>query len=638
MSAESPVSEPVGRPADDVIALEACFDVFSSMSPGRHSRSLGMATLTIDQPAGQAPRCLTLAAADQLDVRLPPGFRLEHARGGGHLLLSDTVAAPAYWVPHWPRFVEMDANGRLVGLGSLQIDRFDVFDSSLQLSVRAPDRRIEWTVWQLPTSQDLQEAGPLERARWFMLGSHTVLAGRADVYLHMVGGTVFENRKAWPNDWRVFSENDGHALHLTLGGLAKASGDALLNGLRRQVREAVLARQSDDGGYRHGEWTQLMESHYRLHCSAMHLMMDALDLDPEPRVEQSLRRAAAFIARQAVELSFGHWLLHDELEHSTEAFAKGPFRWVPSRAFGKSEANMLVLNSHLDAMVALSRYAQVTGDQQYVALLQSAHRATQAVLSLRPAQWLYRPLFSVIGWTFLPLDRARALPVWKRALKRLAWQRLIPLLPRIKARFPRLVMPGGFIDRDLCLCTWAPDYHAVNLMDLARYLRHFDDATVRRVLIESLDFTHATGLVNRWMEMGYRRYAVGFWVEALCHVCQLMPEESKYRQWLVEAVLLLEDAGMGLPPSVLGANSEALPAHRQMPCPEPADMGLRLVNLGHREVPELLVVNTGKTTRKLEWNHPPVAAIRWQDAGRRPLPDAVPHVPARGWLWGTAAH
>lgn len=623
-----------------VVDLAACFAEAAAAAPGRHRIDLAGPTAVVDVPAGTAPRCLTLTTRGALTLRLPPGYRMAVAPGGGHVLSSDVAGAPSYWAPHWPRLAELDAMGRLLTLGSLPIERFEAQGDVLTMSVQAIDGRIEWTLWQLPAALGWRDAGALERARWFMLGSHTVVAGRADVYLHMVAGTVFENRKAWPNDWRVFSENDGHALHLTLAGLARASDDAMLDALRRQVLEAVLARQSEDGGYRHGEWTQLMESHYRLHCSAMHMMMDALDLSPEPRVEAALRRAAAYLARQAVPLSFGHWLLHDELEHSLEAIRQSPLRWEPSAAFGKAESNMLVLNSHLDGMVALARYAEITGDTHYAPLLQSAHQATRAVLSLRPAEWLYRPLFRLIGWTFLPADRAHALPVWKRALKRLTWQRLIPLLPKIKARYPRLVMPGGYIDRDLSQQHWALDYHAVNLMDLVRYLRRFDDAVVRQVLTEALDFTHGTGLVQRWMELGYRSYAVGFWVEALCHACQLMPAEAKYRQWLVEAVLLLEDAGMGLPPSVLGANSEAVPADLQMPCPEPSDPGLRIVNLGTRTAPELLVVNSGKTALALHWARPPASAVAWHDAAGRPRPasrDAL-HVPARGWLWGRAAH
>lgn len=627
-----------GEPA--VVDLAACFAGVASAAPGRHRQALAGAIAVFDVPAGTAPRCLTLTATGALTLRLPPGYRMAVAPGGGHVLSSAAAGAPSYWAPYWPRVAELDALGRLLTLGSLPIEHFEAQGDALTLSVTARGGRIEWTLWQLPAAMGWHAAGTLERARWFMLGSHTVVAGRADVYQHLVSGTVFENRKAWPNDWRVFSENDGHALHLTLQGLARASGDGMLHALRRQVLEAVLARQSDDGGYRHGEWTQLMESHYRLHCSAMHLMMDALDEAPEPRVEQALRRAAAYLARQSVPLSFGHWLLHDELEHSLEAIRQSPLRWVPSRAFGKAESNMLVLNSHLDGMVALARYAEITGDAQYAPLLQSAHQATRAVLSLRPAEWLYKPLFALIGWTFLPVDRAMALPVWQRALKRLTWQRLIPLLPKIKARYPRFVMPGGYIDRDLSQLHWALDYHAINLMDLVRYLRRFDDALVRQVLLASLDFTHASGLVQRWMELGYRSYAVGFWVEALCHACQLLPAEARYRQWLAEAVLLLEDAGMGLPPSVLGANGEAVPAHQQLPCPEPVAAALRIVNLGTRIAPELLVVNTGKAALALQWARPPQVPLAWHDAGGRPLRpgSAAAQVPARGWLWGRAAH
>ncbi len=182
------------------------------------------------------------------------------------------------------------------------------------------------------------------------------------------------------------------------------------------------------------------------------------------------------MARQTAQLSFGTWLLHDELEHSVDKMKLGPFKWVPSTVFGKAESNMLVLNSHLDATIALDRYAQVTGDQQFSALVRSARDAAGAVLSCAAQSRCTGLLFWLIGLTFLPASEASALPLWKRALKRLTWKYVIPRLPDIKARFPRVVMPGGYIDRELTLRTWAHDYHAINLMDLARYLRRFDDA------------------------------------------------------------------------------------------------------------------------------------------------------------------
>ena len=646
--AQSPLADAAPAPRDGAIGLDALFGPprAGRAGPWRERVDAGpgtpalvrdhtgvgglivvsaMATATATATATAAPRWAS-----------PAGYSAGLAPGGGYLLCSEHAQAPSYWLPLAPRHVEREARGRLLQLLPAHLAALVQAQGLLQVGFAPATQPLELLVWQLPPGMRPCAPLALERAPWFTLGSHTVIQGRADVYQHLVAGTVFENRKAWPNPWRVFSENDAHSLHLLLAGLAAASGDPLLAAMRGQILLAVLDRQADDGGYHHGEWTDTMESHYRLHCSAMHLMMDALAQRPDAAVEQALRAAAAFMARQAVRLSFGQWLLHDELEHSVGQMKLGPFKWVPSTAFGKAESNMLVLNSHLDATIALDRYAQLTGDAQYAPLVQSARQSTRAVLGLRSAEPLYRMLFWLIGLTFLPTPQAAALPLWKRALKRLTWQHLMPRLPDIKARWPRLVMPGGYIDRELTLRTWAHDYHAVNLMDLARYLRRFDDAVVREVLVQGLEFTRRSGLLGRWREMAYQKYALGFWAETLYHVCTLFPDAT-YRQWLAEAMLDLEDLQLGQPPSLLGANAEAVAPAEQLPCPSPVDVRLRVANLGRRCAPELLVLNPCAVALPLAWETELPEGLSWlRDDGSELSPNAL--LGPRSWVRGRLAH
>ena len=110
---------------------------------------------------------------------------------------------------------------------------------------------------------------------------------------------------------------------------------------------------------------------------------------------------------------------------------------------------MLVLNTHLDTTIAMNRYRLITGDTQYQALVVSALNSTRAVLGLRTADWLYKPLFWAIGLTMLPTESASKLSIPIRAIKRFAAQYLIKKLPNIKEFFPRLVMPNGYIDRQM---------------------------------------------------------------------------------------------------------------------------------------------------------------------------------------------
>ena len=127
-----------------------------------------------------------------------------------------------------------------------------------------------------------------------------------------------------------------------------------------------------------------MESHYRLHCSAMHLMMDALSEDDDPVVRSALVRGMAFISDKYDATGVGAWFYHDELETSAAGMRRAPFKWWPGTALGKSPQNMLVLNTQLDTLVALERYRTLTGDAQYAPLVESGYQAARAVLALRP--------------------------------------------------------------------------------------------------------------------------------------------------------------------------------------------------------------------------------------------------------------
>ena len=591
--------------------------------------------------SGRTACCFArFAAPDHPRIRLelPGQHRVETTTAGGWLLIPASNDHDTYWLPAPPVLRALDDAGHILAERNAEIIGLQADTTGLAMELSVPAGMVlDVLAWRFPPeagiSEELNRPHALENQSYFLWGSHTAYRRPADVYLHLIHGHVYENRYAWPYKRKIGSENDAHALYVTLCGLRRATGKQLYRLLNNQLLLSVLSRQSEDGGWRHGEWTDGMESHYRLHCSAMHLLMDALSERDDPAVRQALEKAAAYVAKQKDQLAIGTWFLHDELEQSVEAMKRGPFHWIPSHALGKSESNMLVLNTQLDTSIALERCRQLTGDLSHQATLSSAHAATCAVLALRPAEGLYRALFRAIGLTFLPAPEASRLPLWQRAVKRLAWKYLIPQLPRIKAKWPRLVMPGGYIDRELTLKTWAHHYQSVNLMDLARYLRRFDAPTVNKVLQEGARFTQHSGIRKRWAELNYGAYALGFWAESLYQLCTLT-EAPEYRAWLVDALLDLEDLGMGLPPSLLGANAEAVAPADQWACPSPTDSRLRVANLSRKGGVEWLVVNPLAQPMPLEWEAQIEDAMNWTDAQGRPLNAEALIVPARGWVWG----
>ena len=509
--------------------------------------------------------CLFLRHSVQASFTLPAAYGFLACAAGGWLLLSDDSTQPTYWAPHPLTYRKLNADGHILQERPASITEVFTAQDSTTLRVVQEEEgwRLDGVLWRFDRSEEslvaeLQALAPIETQGYFLLGSHTRYRQPSDLYRHLIFGWVYEDRYSWPHKRRICSENDAHALHLIFSGLQRATGKRTYGLLKAQLLLAVLSRQSEDGGYRHGEWTEHMESHYRLHCSAMHLMMDALSEVDDPVVRAALARGMAFIADKHDVTEVGAWFYHDELELTKSGMNCAPFKWLPGQALGKSPQNMLVLNTHLDTLIALDRYRQLTGDARFSALVESGVKSAHALLALRSAEWLYRLLFSAINLTLLPTAQAMRLPIWMRLWKRIGWQVFIPHLYQIKNRFPRLVMPGGYIDRHLGLGSWAFHYLTVNIMDLTRARRRFGGLGFDDVLHEAARFTHKSGVRGRWKELKYERYALGFWAEALWHMCQEFPDHAEYQDWYKDACSDLEAMNMGLPPSQLRSNAEAM--------------------------------------------------------------------------------
>lgn len=514
------------------------------------------------QDAFAGADCLFLRSDAAIPLRLDGNYALLRCAAGGWLLQNRDSAASSFWLPMPATLRRISAQGHILEERAADWNGFEIDSTGLEIAFASVPEgwSLDAVVWKLNDSMfidELMELAPDETQGYFLLGSHTRYGQPADLYRHLIHGWMYEDRYAWPHKRRICSENDAHALHLIFSGLQRATGKRIYGLLKTQLLLSVLSRQSDDGGFRHGEWTDHMESHYRLHCSAMHLMMDALSEAGDPVVRTALEKAARFVSDKRDTTEAGAWFFHDELELSEKGMNGAPFKWLAGRALGKSPQNMLVLNTHLDILIALDRFRQMTGDAQYAPLVDSGVKSTNAVLGLRPAELLYQLLFSAINLTLLPTAQAKRLPFWKRMWKRFGWQVFIPHLYQIKNRFPRLVMPGGYIDRHLGLGSWAFHYHTVNLMDLVRARRRFGGTQFDAVIREAAQFAQSSGVRGRWKELKYERYALGFWAEALWHLCREFPDHVEYRDWYREACADLEALNMGLPPSHLSVNAEA---------------------------------------------------------------------------------
>ena len=621
------------EPPPDAAAVAACATaVRHRWQPGSALDALLDVSLTDDA------RCLMLrvdGSAATVQLQLADCAAIEASAAGGWFLPRHARPDRVFWLPRAPCVRELDEHARIRSDEPAAIAALSLDGHVASMTVELPPGKVlDCVIWDLPAAlaRELAQQNALENQGLFLWGSHTVYRKPADLYRHLVHGHVYEDRYEWPLRRKTCSENDAHALSVCLGGLGGATGKRVYALLQQQLLLAVLARQDADGGFRHGEWTNARESHYRLHASAMHLMMDTLSAAPDPAVHSALSRAMAYACRQRDRTALGDWFLHDELELSADGMNAGPFKWIASTACGKSPTNMLVLNTHLDTLVALLRYRELSGDRDYDALIDSARAAALGVLALRPMEGPYRLLFALLAPTFLPTRRAAALSLPRRALKRLAWRYLLPLLPRLKARYPRLVMPGGYVDRDLSLQTWSHRYLTVNSMDLARLARRLpQDAEFMNVLADSLRFAERSGLAEKWREREADQYSIGFLVEALYQMCTL-DSADEWRALLAQQVLAAHDLELGLPPSVLGGNRE-IDTSSDTACPTPSDPRLRVVFIVGRDSREVLVVNPTSAPLAMAWEQAPPAALRWRGPANEPVEDSVP-LPARHWRRG----
>lgn len=595
-------------------------------------------------------------------VRFPPGAarvarfvvegisELEACASGGWLIQAGNRVDPNYWVPRLPILRSFDAHGRILSEEAAAIVEFHATPAKLELAVSVPgDLHLDWLFWRLNPKADglvadLRTQLNVERQRAYLWSSQTIYRSAASLYSYLIHGHVYQNAPAWPRKWKFCSELDAYELYSTLSGLELATGKRLYGLLKRQILLSVISRQALDGAWYHGEWTDLMEWHARFHTGALLLLESALEERDDVVVSESLAKGAAFAASRTDQTDLGLWFLHDSLEESAAAMQEmvsemvqrtGAGAWKPSRMLGKSDTNKMVLNTHVDTTVALDRYRAITGDHRYDEHLASAVRATRALLNLRPAEMLYRIVYWAIGLTLLPAAEAERLPLPLRALKRAAWKYMVPQLYRVKRAFPRIVMPGGFTERHLSPLHFDPKYHAVNILDLARLWRRFPEPDIWSALREATGFVTDTSILDYWAEAKPRQFAIVVWADALYHLC-LLNDSPEYRRYLADAMLRIEDAGLGYPPSLLGANPEAVEATRRVGCPSPADARLGVANLCGARGKEIIVVNPSASELELAWERDFGNDLVWTigEDPAAPPGGARLRVPGRGWLWG----
>jgi hypothetical protein len=146
-----------------------------------------------------------------------------------------------------------------------------------------------------------------------------------------------------------------------------------------------------------------------------------------------------------------------------------------------------------------------------------------------------------------------------------------------------------------------------------------------------VDFAVRSHITQHWKESPESCDTLGFWAEGMLQLCVQHPLKE-YRKWLASAVIDLTDAGLGLPPSLLGANSEIVSYDQALPCPSPADPRMRIINLSVHQKTEFLAINPAPDSVTLAFDSGVPEGIVWR------LPETgqpAQAIPARGWVVGS---
>jgi hypothetical protein len=343
-------------------------------------------------------------------------------------------------------------------------------------------------------------------------------------------------------------------LYELLGILGAATGKAVYATLREAVAYAVLLALGDDHRWRHGNWTELDETHTRLQLDGIALLLAHHAASGEPRFHERAVAALEWLLGIAEPLGGdGLWFLHDTLELDLTT-ARRFYAMRPSTAFGKSHGNTLCLNTQLDTLTALARLGAVTPGSPYHAPFVRGLRAAEHVLAARPSERWFAAITRI---------RDRALRAQRPSadgqsrdgggwalVERIARR----LLRRSKERWPRLVLPNGYIERDLTAAAFSDFYHVQNVKDLlalerlapAAWMRPVIDAGVTWLLDQDLAHLVARhrGATSLLAVLGM---ALGRATGAAGAAPDGAPDAARLRERLEAAARRLDQAGIGLP-------------------------------------------------------------------------------------------
>jgi hypothetical protein len=457
-----------------------------------------------DSIANEGVECVFISFCCEHDTELTLlfGDSNVHEFEWGHIVNGSGENSAMFWLPKTPVSRIYDIHKRIHQSNQADVTFSDNIAAAMTI-VCPSGMRTEFCLLRFSkdTKQlqlQLTDRDSFEDAEFFRLHRNIFnYKGLCDLWDYLIQGKIY---KPSPNNSTVSvqSQHTAYSLYYHMSYLHDRFGKHIYNIARQLVAYAVLLSQDQGGRWKHGLWADKMETHCVFQVSGIDVLVDYYQISGGDIFLEKAKDAADYLVEIADHLSGDMlWFLHDSLELNIDDARLFYKDILPSKSFGKSESNTLCLNSHLGTMIILRRLSKLEGGQRYTTPLQKAGDALKMILTLKPAGFLYGPIYWLrdLFHTMAEKKPCRLTDKLRRkneSFLRKGW------LFRLKVRHPRIVMPNGFTERDITASLLMNDYHLVNMRDLLYVYRDVPEQWLCDIIEKCMRYTVQSSVVHNF--------------------------------------------------------------------------------------------------------------------------------------------
>jgi len=294
------------------------------------------------------------------------------------------------------------------------------------------------------------------RSDWFFARTPS------DVWNYLINGSLYDPRSHKSIGKRFKCQQCAYAWWSYFGFLYKETGKKLYTTMQDEVAYSILLDMSEKGEWGHGHWSNDIETHARFHLSGLHLFISQYEKTGDLIWLEAAERGMDFVSLHLMEKIDDDclWFLHDTIEHNNKLLP----HHFKSTIFGKTTGNSLCINTHVQALTVLHRLCVlIPGKKVYAEMFENGARALRKVLDYQPGELIYRILMPLV---IKHMSRKRNNSLKDKAKNIIEGFMIKTIYWPVRHQFPRIVQPGGFIERDLTIAFASHPYHNTNLKDL----------------------------------------------------------------------------------------------------------------------------------------------------------------------------